>query len=498
MGIEENDIRTISVKHLPDELILEIFLHLRKHYDWTDIARLKSTIIMSHVCSRWREITLAGSVLWSELVFYASMITNLRVARRVHDRMETCLHRSRAQTLQIHFDLLTASSVIPPVELFQTFVLPNLSRCSILEIVIPHRNMASVIFPLHADLSRVKSFALVISYGMKMSDPEIVIPPLHIGSIHNSLFSPSRFRVNAMIPLTFPKFNGLNLDALYIADERIGLSEIQNLLIQSTNVRRMHLEVQNPDSLFQDPLTFPRLFFLSIWFRWPSQRLHAPLLKKLFITCRPWGMDDSQAWIDLSANLPHLRHLTLSDVSRSCGVSSVELIFWMMKCFPQIFTLELKQWFVEWLLRFATASPMAPPSAEDTAWPAPLDTSISADVPPSEGDDHTRSQTNLDGATSGSTVFLPNLRLLIMSLSEHKADVDAFFQEDLDLGLKHILDARPTLSLHYKGSWTTGSNGAIEEAKALLCESMELGHMHRDNGRENGRIYSGLQNDIIV
>ncbi|KAF8279056.1 hypothetical protein DL93DRAFT_2092356 [Clavulina sp. PMI_390] len=359
--------------------------------------------------------------------------------------------------------------------------------------------MASAIFSLPCDLSRVKSFALATIYAIDSDgrDDDPRKQPIKIGSTSNTSFSPSRFRVNSALALTFPDFDGSNLDTLYVADEYLGHPEILRLLSRSANAQRMHLQVRDPRSLFPHPLTFPRLLFLSTLSKWPTQRFHAPSLRKLVIT-RPWLMRDSQAWLGLSAGLPHLQHLTLYDVDKSCYVSKVELLFSMMTHIPQLFTLELKQWFVRWLLQFAVASPITPASTADTEWLAPLKTSLSANNPASGSNDYNRHQSNLDPTLPGPTMFLPNLQLLILSSSEDKADGDALFRDDLDTGLQNILRARPTLSLHYNGSFMTGSNGSIEEAQALLRESMELGHMHQSDRREHGRIYSGLQNDIVV
>ncbi|KAF8309286.1 hypothetical protein DL93DRAFT_1777084 [Clavulina sp. PMI_390] len=493
--IEDNKMGSspAPIHSIPDEIILSIFIHLRNHYDWRDMEILRSIMIVSHVCSRWRAIALAASILWTELVFRANAMTDDHAAKRAYDRMETCLHRSCTRPLNIHFNFPELSSVVSPVEIFKTFFSPNLWRCSLLDVFLYDPEMASAIFPLNCDLSRIKSFALCVRYGVDEFDEETIVPQLDIAGVHHSLFSPSRFRLNVSLPVDLSSFDGSNLDALYVADETIGWGEVSTLLSRSTNVQRLHLEGRQPQYFFHSPVTFPHLIFFSTHIEWPSQNLHAPGLKKLCITY-PWLMNDSQVWVNLSAGMPHLRHLTLCDVERNCDLSDGEVIFSMIMHIPQLITLELKQWQVRWLHHFVLASPMAP----DTVSLGPINTPPSAKIAPSGSDDYACQDTKSEIPVPEPATFLPNLRLLVMSSLEDRYWPDTQLKDELHPGLQRILYARPHLSLYYDTYIMIGANGSIGEAKVLLRESMELGHIQSGGQRGERCICSGLDSDVVI
>ncbi|KAF8311510.1 hypothetical protein DL93DRAFT_2169036, partial [Clavulina sp. PMI_390] len=223
MGSEE-DPQPSSIDSLPDEVILNIFHHVRKHHDWTRVAMLHATVTVSQVCSRWRAIALEASVLWSELVFRASDMRNLGIAERAGDRMDTCLLRSRSHPLNIYFDLLNPGCAIFPLEIFNAFVLPSLWRCRILEVVISDWNIASAIFPLRCNLSCMQSLGVAIQLGF---DDEDEFPPaLEIGGLRGVPFYPSRLRVDSMLPINFPYIDSSRLQDLFITNEMIGYTSL--------------------------------------------------------------------------------------------------------------------------------------------------------------------------------------------------------------------------------------------------------------------------------
>ncbi|KAF8309298.1 hypothetical protein DL93DRAFT_2170498 [Clavulina sp. PMI_390] len=485
-----------SIHSLPDEIILSIFLHIRMCYNWREIGTLTGTVWLSQVCVRWRAIALATSALWVDIMFHAKIIRNPLMSKRAYDRIETCLLRSHAHPLNIHFNALDASSAISPIEMFKVFVRPNLWRCSILELLIPDYRISSAIFPFDCDLSRIQSFALDIRYGFTNFNGVTYDQPLNIGSTQNTTFSPLTFRITINLPANFPNFDGSKLEALYIADQDLRCPKIVEILSKSRNIQRMHLKIRNPKPLFQTSLTFPNLFFLSTIHDWPSQSFHAPALRKLFIS-EPWLRNDCQVWLELSAGLPHLQHLTIHGVFDFACVDDVETIISMLSCIPQLFTLELKEWVVKWLLFFVVVSPMTP-SIVDTQCAASHDAPLSMDTPPPGATNYVRQLIDLKETVPSPTLFLPNLRLLVLSSADDGNDDDPDLWTGLDLGLQRILCARPQLSLYYDRRFMVGSEGAIEEGKALHLESLELGHINPSSRQEDRHIYSGSRNHIIV
>ncbi|KAF8309297.1 hypothetical protein DL93DRAFT_2170497 [Clavulina sp. PMI_390] len=223
----ENDVPASLIRYLPDELILSIFLHLRKHYDWTNAARLNTTLT----------IALAASALWSELVFRVAEVQDLWIAARTA-RMEACLLRSCTHQLNIYFDWGSNDAIVP-LEIFNRFVAPNLWRCRSLEVVVPNHEVALVIFPLPYDLSFVKSFGVIIENSLDY-DPEFM-ESVEVGGLHGVHFSPSSLRINAEVPIHLPHLDTSNLEALYVFGVRIGYSAILQLLQRSKNLKRMHL-----------------------------------------------------------------------------------------------------------------------------------------------------------------------------------------------------------------------------------------------------------------
>ncbi|KAF8311511.1 hypothetical protein DL93DRAFT_2169037 [Clavulina sp. PMI_390] len=170
------------------------------------------------------------------------------------------------------------------------------------------------------------------------------------------------------------------------------------------------------------------------------------------------------------------------------------MIYSVLDELPQLVTLELKHWLVNWLLHFAISSPIAP-LAIDTEWLSSHDPLISQHIPPPGADDPDRREAKLDVPTPQSNTFLPNLRLLIISPDDPTESI-FFSQYDLGLALRRILHARPNLSLHYDGFFMAGGTANFEKGQALLSESMDLGHI-RFGGRVDA-LYSGVQNDIVV
>ncbi|KAF8309295.1 hypothetical protein DL93DRAFT_1778995 [Clavulina sp. PMI_390] len=480
MEVSKSNIDILSLQCLPDELILSIFIHLRKHYDWTDGVIFKSILAVSQVCSRWRTVALAASVLWSELVFRAAEAPNLQIATRAYARMEACLLRSRTHQLNIHFDLTGSNDAIVPLETFKKFVEPNLWRCCILEVVIPDQKVALDIFPLPYNLSSVQSFGVAIEHGLDDHDPSFD-ESVEVGGLPGAPFSPSRFRINANIPAHTPYLNTSNLEALYVASHNIGYSTILQLLRRAKNVQRMHLGFYYPRTLFQKVLSLPSLSFLSTRYDWPHRNLRATALHKISIT-EPLFLKQSEMWSNLSALFPQLRHLTIAEVLAHFTFREVDEIFSLLSCIPQLITLELKGWTAKWLDYFTTDSPLAPPAldTESLGSPGP------SDAPTTPGD-----------AATKAPEFLPNLRLFIISRADEEAS-ELFSEQDLQLALWRVLRARTHLLLHYDGLFMTAATGDVEEGEALLRESMDLGHVQFGNRRVDGYIYSGLGNDIVV
>ncbi|KAF8311514.1 hypothetical protein DL93DRAFT_2169040 [Clavulina sp. PMI_390] len=483
------------IQQLPDEILLSVFFHLRKHYAWTSLAMLCSTLTVSQICSRWRGLALSTSALWSELVFRAADIRDLEMARRANDRMETCLLRSRTHLLHIHFDLIDPPCAISPPEIFNKFVPPNLWRCCLLDVVLPDHEAASAIFPFSCNLSRVKSFGVAIEKGVdEAEDDRIYKKPVKIGGLRGVVWSPSRFRINAMLPANFPNFDASNLEALYIADEEIRHTRILKILKRSINLQRLHLEVRDAKPLFQKPLAFPKLSFLSTLYDWPHKNFHATSIQKLFIVEPP--LSKQSLLLDHSFEMPQLHHLTLYQITKTTNVPDVERITSMLSRFPQLITLELKYWAINWLLHFAVVSPIAP-VAVDTEWLASHDPSVSMHIPPPGADDVDRRRQSLDVEVPESGAFLPNLRFLIISMQWMRR-TDHPSRLDLSLALERTMRARPHLSIYFDGSFISKNSSDIEEGNALLREAMDLGNVEFSLRQVDSRIYSGLQGDIVV
>ncbi|KAF8311513.1 hypothetical protein DL93DRAFT_2229639 [Clavulina sp. PMI_390] len=329
------DTQLSATQRLPDELILDVFNHLRKRRNWTELARLQSMVTVSQVCSRWRGIAIAASALWSELVISPSDTQSIESSKRARDRIEECLFRSRT----VRNLTLTSSE---------------------------DHATASVIFPLRGDLSSMESLGIGIEDGIDEEDDRALEKPVMIRSFSDAIFSPSRFRITTRLPATIPGFDGSRLEALYIADEDIGYSTILKLLQSSMNVQRMHLELLDPGALVHESLDFPHLAFLSVIYDWPSRNFQLPALQKLFFI-EPFLLNQSHTWANLQADFPKLRHLTFVNVVDHFGVLEVEEIFSVLRHLPKLVTLELKHWSMHWLLHFAIAGPLTP-RAVDTEW----------------------------------------------------------------------------------------------------------------------------------
>ncbi|KAF8311516.1 hypothetical protein DL93DRAFT_2157230 [Clavulina sp. PMI_390] len=498
MIVDEKEQQHSWINFLPDELILTIFHHLRKHHDWTNLAMLQSSVTVSQVCSRWRAIALEASLLWSEIVFRIPPMRDRRLTERAHTRMETCLQRSRNHPLNIHMDLFSYDRDSTH-DIMDKFVFPNLWRCHIVEVTVSNGHPAYAIFPLLGDLSSIQSLGVVLQSDFGQEDDKESWNIL-VSDLAPTGFAPKRLRLDATVPVFFPDIDTSNLEDLYIADYDIGYESMLHFLNACTHVRRLHLvsiRFDPPGRLFNEPIFFPDLYFLSTIFDWPSPNFHAPSLKKLFVF--ELLFVDSLAWLEVSQGLPQLRHLTLVGVIEEFDVLDVGKIFAVLGHFPQLVTLELKRWPTCWLLHFAVASPMAP-VAVDTEWLDSHDPLLSVHIPPPGADDLDRRQQNLDVPLASSSKFLPKLRLLVMSSLENKDRQPEAVHIDRDLGLavERILHARSQLSVQVEGLWVVAGSGDKEEGEALLRESMDLGHVAFKDGRIDARIYSGLHYDVVV
>jgi len=109
---------TRSILHLPLEIQCEIFTHA--HYDDSnnEASCLPVEVVLSHVCSKWRNIAINLPTLWTAFKFD----THFRVSDPVR-KLEAYISRSGTQLLELYFsfsgsDYNHAADLHTPYELF--------------------------------------------------------------------------------------------------------------------------------------------------------------------------------------------------------------------------------------------------------------------------------------------------------------------------------------------------------------------------------------------
>ena len=111
----------MSVKDLPLEIQGEIFTHARHDNSDEEAILLPVEVILSHVCSQWRNIAINLPILWTAFKFES----HRRVLAPV-DKLEEYLFRSKTQLIELYFDFFVSD-------------FEEANKCfKLVEIAIPH------------------------------------------------------------------------------------------------------------------------------------------------------------------------------------------------------------------------------------------------------------------------------------------------------------------------------------------------------------------------
>jgi hypothetical protein len=90
---------TISILNFPLEIQGEIFTHAHRDNSNDEALLLPVEVILSHVCSEWRNIAIHMPILWTAFKF-----DSRRRASAPIDKLEEYLLRSKTQLLELFFN----------------------------------------------------------------------------------------------------------------------------------------------------------------------------------------------------------------------------------------------------------------------------------------------------------------------------------------------------------------------------------------------------------
>ncbi|KZT25552.1 hypothetical protein NEOLEDRAFT_348859 [Neolentinus lepideus HHB14362 ss-1] len=90
--------RRKNVDMLPWEILSYIFLHLVQSYDNLSVSCMDTPVLLSHVCSHWREVSTSTPELWKTVALRSSLTA------RSTSRSTSFLHRSKSLPLDLLLD----------------------------------------------------------------------------------------------------------------------------------------------------------------------------------------------------------------------------------------------------------------------------------------------------------------------------------------------------------------------------------------------------------
>jgi hypothetical protein len=114
--VKSNHKPSISILDLPQEIQCEIFTRVHRDNSKMEASRLPVEVVLSHVCSEWRNIAIHLPTLWTAFKFD----TQLRVSDPFK-KLEEYLSRSRTQLLELYFSFSSSDYKDPVLNIYDFF-----------------------------------------------------------------------------------------------------------------------------------------------------------------------------------------------------------------------------------------------------------------------------------------------------------------------------------------------------------------------------------------
>ena len=263
----------MSILGFPKEIQGEIFTHAHRDNSNDEALLLPVEVILSHVCSEWRDISINLPILWTAFKFDCC-----RRASAPVDKLEEYLFRSKTQLLELYFDIFTTGCR----EADQRFKLVKIAIAHVcrwrrftllVDSIYPPIEVLESLKQLVVDAPHLEYFAMCLAStsvdGIRNEEHEIINP---------KDISPSVFIGGA------PKLSVVRIDTMSHFYSLPPLSNITTLTIQDSENREFlysfrtlrsilmipaltNLSIEssmNLDTFDIDPETLPRIIMPSL------------------------------------------------------------------------------------------------------------------------------------------------------------------------------------------------------------------------------------------
>ncbi|KAG7086395.1 hypothetical protein E1B28_002350 [Marasmius oreades] len=337
-------------RRLFPELWSEIFLwclpeHLEHHLarrsagdNITDVSALDAPLLLTRVCSTWREIALSAPKLWSNIAY---TVCRPSASKSQLQRLKTWLSRSGITPLSVvicrsffdannHLDhpYLYIPDPIPPLsdDPVLQFIFSQSHRWESAEMILPASESAQALVPLMDNLPNLRR----LTFGMFWNDTTAASTDSHSNVFIGAFETAPRledvaFVEQARLHIALPSSNALtslSVEALMSPLDAI------SMLYQYTNLQTCSLNVMTTLSLPTTQLVVddqrPVLQMRSLTLKLSGNtvctygsflsRLHLPHLSELRIRSYKWVQGQIIPFLE---ELPPMRSLELSSPSLS-------------------------------------------------------------------------------------------------------------------------------------------------------------------------------------
>ncbi|KAF9463442.1 hypothetical protein BDZ94DRAFT_1258823 [Collybia nuda] len=349
------------IRHLPPEIIVEIFIHCLPGSRSRTLSRLKAPILLCQICSAWRGIALGISALWEELavcINYETTDSGNTVIRHVMAAGEWFSRAGPDALLNYSCDIhLSEETCYEAPRILSEVLLPYTRRCRTLDMSTWNVADVQAFLNISSDeISHLKKATLRFDIGEAESTPTVFFSAPSLRQLSLMAFaSISAFHLTIDYMAVFP---WRQLTHIYIAaippliwaDVFRQCHALQEGTFVLQEIASDHTTTEVPFKL--TPTSLSQLLNLTIVCRHPAEHntvsglyelptwlfggLDFPLLAKLNLSLEDGGKGFNAKPLP---RLPSLRSLSITNQALS-----VDNILTLFRVSPGIIELELKNY----------------------------------------------------------------------------------------------------------------------------------------------------------
>ncbi|KAF8322543.1 hypothetical protein DL93DRAFT_2162675 [Clavulina sp. PMI_390] len=422
-----------AIHHLPDELMADIFTRLLPYRRQPGAGAWQVTTTLASVCSLWRSIALSTPSLWSMIYFNDS-----KACSGSQEIISTQLQRSKSRPVDLVFRLDLYGIGLANTSLTVWKIIePHISRCHSLAFQLTTTQDFFQIFPLPGNLPFLSSFRCNVGFsGLEHYGPYLLFEGEACSTPRLRELSLScNFR--ALFNMDTSTLSTLDLDST-----GGGWTDVSTALIPAKNLvhLRLAISVEHWEKK-PDPLEFPCLKYLLYRGGRPSNRFHAPQLRKLVFEFH------SSSTTCIEADFPCLVDLAMLEPSPA----DMEVIIDWLKSHPNIVRLELVN------PAYLAVSCLADSLVEGQL---PLANSLSS----------TPSLPEIHQESLKSSLLLPSLCLL-----EITSPYPELTYSEAGIDWRPLQRARPAIRVHHYGDTFDGPLVNLTAVERVVAQSLEWG-----------------------